>query len=57
MKWFLRLGLAFIVLLAIIFLGISGFLGYSMTRTERAPVEGSPALLGLKCEEVYKELH
>jgi len=51
-KWWLKLGLAIIVALAIAFLAISGFLGRSMTKVERVPIEGSPALLGLRYEDV-----
>ena len=52
MKWWLKLGLALILVVAIAFLGISGYLGYSMTKVERVPVEEDPALLGLKYEDV-----
>jgi fermentation-respiration switch protein FrsA (DUF1100 family) len=52
MKWFLRVGLPLILIVVIAFLGISGYLGYSMTRVERVPVEEEPALLGLTYENV-----
>ncbi len=52
MKWWLKLGLALILVVAIAFLGISGFLGYSMTKVERVPIGENPALLGLKYEGV-----
>ncbi len=52
MKWCLKLGLALILVAIIAFLGISGFLGYSMTKVERVPIEENPALLGLKYEDV-----
>ncbi len=52
MKWFLRLGLPLVLVVVIAFLGISGFLGYSMTKVKRVPIEGSPALLGLEYEEI-----
>ncbi|GAI04096.1 unnamed protein product [marine sediment metagenome] len=45
MKWWLKLGLAFILVVAIAILGISGFLGYSMTKVERVPIEETPVLL------------
>ncbi len=51
-KWWLRLGLVLILVTVIAFLGISGFLGYSMTKVERVPIEGNPALLGLKYEDI-----
>jgi dipeptidyl aminopeptidase/acylaminoacyl peptidase len=52
MKWWLKLGLAFLLVVVIAILGISGFLGYSMTKVKRVPVEESPALLGLEYEDV-----
>ena len=52
MKWWLKLGLVLIALVVVAFLGISGYLGYSMTRVERRPVEGNPAQLGLKYKDV-----
>lgn len=52
MKWWLKLGLALILVVVIAILGISGFLGYSMTKVERVPVAEDPALLGLKYEDV-----
>ena len=52
MKWWLKLGLALILVVVIAILGISGFLGYSMTKVERVPIEENPALLGLKYEDV-----
>jgi hypothetical protein len=52
MKWWLKLGLALILVVVIAILGISAFLGYSMTKVERVPIEENPALLGLKYEDV-----
>ena len=52
MKLWQKLALAFLVVLVIAFLGISGYLGYSMTSVERVPVEESPALLGLEYEDI-----
>ena len=52
MKWFLRIGLPLIIVVVVAFLGISVFLGHSMTTVERVPIEGNPALLGLSYEEV-----
>ena len=52
MKWWLKLGLALILVAIISFLGISGFLGYSMTKVERVPIEENTALLGLQYEDV-----
>jgi hypothetical protein len=36
-KW-LKVGLGFILAVVIVFVGISGYLGYSMTRVERVPL-------------------
>lgn len=52
MKWFLRIGVPLILVVVVAFLGISVFLGNSMTSVERVPVAGNPALLGLSYEEV-----
>ena len=52
MKWWLKLGLALILVVVIAILGISGFLGYSMTKVERVPIEEDPAFLGLKYEDI-----
>lgn len=52
MKWWLKLGLALVLLIVIAFVGISGFLGYSMTRVERIPIEEYPSQWGLMYEEV-----
>ncbi len=52
MKWWLKLGLAIILIVAIAILVMSGFLGHSMTKVERVPIEETPALLGLKYEDV-----
>ena len=52
MKWWLKLGLALILVMAIAFLGISGFLGYPMTKVERVPIEENPSFLALTYEDV-----
>ncbi len=52
MKWWLKLVLYLILVVVIAFLGISGYLGHSMTQVERVPVEENPALLGLEYEDV-----
>jgi dipeptidyl aminopeptidase/acylaminoacyl peptidase len=52
MKKWLKIGLGIILALVVIFVGISGYLGYSMTRTERVPLEGNPGLIGLIYEDV-----
>ena len=52
MRWWVKLLIALIAFLIIAFLGISAFLGYSMTKVERVPIEEDPALLGLRYEDV-----
>jgi fermentation-respiration switch protein FrsA (DUF1100 family) len=52
MKLWHKLVLAVVLLAVAAFLGISAFLGYSMTSVERVPVEGNPALSGLEYEDV-----
>lgn len=46
------MGLALLLVLVIAFLGISAYLGFSMTRAERVPVEEATALLGLEYQDV-----
>jgi pimeloyl-ACP methyl ester carboxylesterase len=60
-KKLLIAGLSLIALLVLVFIGISAYLGYSLTRVERVPVAGSPADIGLAYEDVsfpslYKDL-
>jgi fermentation-respiration switch protein FrsA (DUF1100 family) len=52
MKWWLKVGLALVVLVVIAFFGVAGFLGYSLTRVERVWVEESPTQFGLDYEDV-----
>ena len=52
MKWWLKLVIALILVVVVAFLGISAYLGYSMTKVERVPVEEDPARLGLNYEDV-----
>jgi len=52
MKWWLKLGLALILVVIIVIVGISGFLGNSMTTVERVPIDENPSLLGLEYEDV-----
>jgi fermentation-respiration switch protein FrsA (DUF1100 family) len=61
LKKLLKIVLALVVLLVVVFIGVSAYLGYSMTRVERVPVEGSPAQYGLTYQDVsfpslYKNL-
>jgi fermentation-respiration switch protein FrsA (DUF1100 family) len=52
MKKWLKIILSLIVFLAVVFVGVSAYLGYSMTRVARVPVTGSPADYGLTYEDV-----
>jgi uncharacterized protein len=52
MKKFLVIGLCLLAALIVVFVAISGYLGYSMTRTERVPVEGTPSAFSLTYENV-----
>ena len=52
MKKWLITGISVILVLFIIFIGISAYLGYSMTRLKRLPLERSPDILGLAYEDV-----
>jgi dipeptidyl aminopeptidase/acylaminoacyl peptidase len=52
MKKWLKVGLGVILTVVVVFVGISGYLGYSMTRVERVPLEGNPGLMGLTYEDV-----
>ena len=52
MKGWWKALLTLIVVIAVATLGISGYLGYSMTRVERTAVEQDPALAGLDYEDV-----
>jgi pimeloyl-ACP methyl ester carboxylesterase len=59
-KWFIIAG-SVVLALVLVFVGISAYLGYSMTRQVRVPVAGSPADYGLAYEDVsfpslYKNL-
>ena len=61
MKKLLIIVLALVALLVVIFIGVSAYLGYSMTRVERIPVIGNPGQYGLDYEAVsftslYKDL-
>ena len=52
MKWWWKAALTLILVIVVATLGISGYLGYSMTRVERLAVEQDPALFGLDYEAV-----
>jgi pimeloyl-ACP methyl ester carboxylesterase len=50
-KW-LKIGGGVILAVILAFVGVSAWLGYSMTRNERVPVEGDPGELDLAYEDV-----
>lgn len=52
MKWWLKLIISLIAIVVVAFVGISAYLGYSMTRVERLPIEETPADMGLKYEDI-----
>jgi pimeloyl-ACP methyl ester carboxylesterase len=61
MKKWLIITLSILGVLILAFIGISAYLGYSLTRVERVPVAGSPADINLAYEDVsfpslYKDL-
>lgn len=51
-KWCFRTALALLAFIIVAYLGISVFLGFSMTRTKRLPLEANPASLGLEYRDV-----
>lgn len=52
MKWWLKLILIVVLAAIAAFLGISVYLGHSMTAVERLPITETPALCGLDYEEI-----
>ncbi len=50
-KW-LKISGGVILAVVLVFVGVSAWLGYSMTRAERLPVEGNPGEAGLSYEDV-----
>jgi fermentation-respiration switch protein FrsA (DUF1100 family) len=52
MKWWLKVILSVILAAIAAFLGISVYLGHSMTAIERVPITETPALCGLDYEDV-----
>ncbi len=52
MKWWLKVILALLLAVIAAFLGISVYLGHSMTAVERLPITETPALCGLDYEEI-----
>jgi fermentation-respiration switch protein FrsA (DUF1100 family) len=51
-KWWLKVILAVVLAAIAAFLGISVYLGHSMTAIERVPITETPALCGLDYEEI-----
>jgi fermentation-respiration switch protein FrsA (DUF1100 family) len=52
MKKWLRVTLSIALAFLVIFVGISAYLGYSMTRAERVPLTEDPSVMGLTYENV-----
>jgi fermentation-respiration switch protein FrsA (DUF1100 family) len=52
MKKWLRVSLSIILAVLVIFVGISAYLGYTMTRVERVPLTENPSVMGLTYEDV-----
>ncbi|MBN1189662.1 MAG: alpha/beta fold hydrolase [Dehalococcoidales bacterium] len=52
MKRWLIAAMAVILALIVLFTGASAYLGYSLTRVKRVPVEDSPSRLGLAYEDI-----
>ena len=48
----LKYGLILIVILIVAFIGVSGYMGYSMTRQERVPLTRDPGDIGIAYESV-----
>lgn len=53
MRWWLKVVLSIVLAAIAAFLGISVYLGHSMTAVERGPVTETPSLYGLDYDEVY----
>lgn len=52
MKKWIKIGLMAVLAIAVIFVGISGYLGYSMTRTTRVPLSENPEAFGIAFENI-----
>lgn len=52
MKKWLKYGLILIVVLIVVFVGVSGYMGYSMTRQDRVPLLRNPGDVGLAFEDI-----
>jgi fermentation-respiration switch protein FrsA (DUF1100 family) len=52
MKKFLKIVLYIVLAIVVIFVGVSAYLGYSMTRVKRVPLTETPAVLNLTYENV-----
>lgn len=52
MKKWLKIGIAVILTAVFIFVGISAYLGYSMTRVKRVPLTDNPSVMSLTYENV-----
>jgi fermentation-respiration switch protein FrsA (DUF1100 family) len=52
MKWWLKLVISLIAIIVVAFVGISAYLGYSMTKVEKLPLKETPADMGLAYEGI-----
>jgi fermentation-respiration switch protein FrsA (DUF1100 family) len=52
MKKWVRVTLSIVLALLVIFVGISAYMGYSLTRVERVPLTENPGVVGLAYEDV-----
>jgi fermentation-respiration switch protein FrsA (DUF1100 family) len=52
MKKWLRVGLSIVLAVVVIFVGISAYMGYTLTRVQRVPLTENPSVKGLAYEDV-----
>ena len=52
MKKWLRVGLSIVLAVVVIFVGISAYMGYTLTRVQRVPLTENPSVKGLTYEDV-----
>ena len=52
MKWLLRIVIGVVVIVVIAFVGLSAYLGHTLTKVERIAITESPADLGLDYEDI-----
>lgn len=51
MKLWLKIALFFLLAVILVFVGIAAFLGHTLTKTNRIPIEDNPAIFGLEYRE------